>query len=158
MIYELISFVGLDVCHLGVSRDRARVFFGEPDRIIKRPGRKIIQESWHRLGIYLVFNELSLMEINIRPPVIKGSEIKDNIDFIFLHYDIFGMLAKYIYSELCRLDGNPVVDSGVTFLPGFGVGLSGFDDYSPDEQDDRSFGMYIKTDLDDYLQGKNRNK
>lgn len=155
MIFELISYVGLDVFNFGMSIDDAHVVFGEPERTIKRPHSTVIQESWHRLGIYLIFNESSLREINIRPPVIKNEK---NVSFIFLHYDLFEMPAKYIYSELCRLDGNPIVNSGVTFLPNLGVGLSGFEEYSPMKQDDRSFGLYSKEELDDYLKDKSIGK
>lgn len=152
MIFELISHVGLDIFSFNSSRTDIHTILGAPDRKIKMSGRKIIQDVWYEKGLYLFFDGELMREINVRPLISADNRIVDNsVRFIFLNYDIFSMPPDYIYSELCKIDGKPIKTVGTTVLLNLGVSLYGFDNYSFDEQDDRSFGLFRRGLWDDIL-------
>ncbi|EKS4626895.1 hypothetical protein QB714_003648 [Salmonella enterica] len=152
MTFELISYVGLDVFSFESSRKDIHDILGTPDRNIKSSGRKIIQDVWYEKGLYLFFDSELMREINIRPLIHPDDTIVgDSIKFIFLNYDIFSMPPDHIYSELCKIDGNPIKTAGTTVLLNLGVSLYGFDNYSFNEQDERSFGLFRRGLWDDIL-------
>lgn len=150
MVFELIPFVGLDSLPFGILRKDAYNILGEPNRIIKRTGDKIIQEVWYQIGMYLYFDGGVLDEINIRPPICVSKE-KIEVNFVFSQYDIFNMPPYYIYSELCQLDGSPKKTVGTTILPNLGMGLYSFDHHVLDGQDDRSLGLYRQEILEEII-------
>lgn len=152
MVFELISYQGLDIFSFDSSREDVYSILGLPDRKVKMSGRKIVQNVWYDKGLYLFFDGEVMNEINIRPPIyINNTTITDSVKFTFLNYDVFSMPPDYIYSELCNIDGKPVKVLGTTVLRNLGVSLDGFENFSVTEQDERSFGLFKRGLWDDVI-------
>jgi hypothetical protein len=157
MVFELVPFSGVDLFKFDVSRSYVYSVIGEPDRKVKKAGRKYVHEAWFKMGVHLYFDGEDLKEVNIQPPIVEANEVP-SVKFVFLNYDIFSMPPEYIYSELCMLDGSPVEKVGSTILPHLGVGLYGFDNFSSDEQDERSFALYGRDVVQQLINDTNFNK